>query len=101
MGDVESIEYVWRDRARVASEAADELEDLANQLSTTMVRNSFGVGCVEGDVLFGRLCAIRDSTVTAFHTQATRAREVADRCLAAAAAYEAADGASAAEVGTS
>ncbi|MEZ5211929.1 hypothetical protein MYK68_08170 [Gordonia sp. PP30] len=101
MGDVESIEDVWRDRARVASEAADELEDLANQLESILTRNAFGIGCVEGEVLFERLGQIRNAAVDAFRARSGEARQLSERCLTAAAVYTAADESSAVELGAS
>ena len=55
MSDLVSIAEVWRDRARVAEQAASDLDGLVSAASATIRHNYFGHGCSEGAALFTAL----------------------------------------------
>ena len=84
MTEVESIAAVWRDRARVAEDAANELCELADAAGYLLGTNYFGSGCVEGDVLFGKLGEVLRSWRREAVESSTALNSVALNCRAAA-----------------
>lgn len=91
MSELVSIEAVWRDRAKIAAEAAEELADLADALVTVGSRNVFGIGCAEGQALFDRLRTLVDSGATTITSLSKEAATLAVTCRLAADAYVAVD----------
>lgn len=93
MPEVVSIASVWRDRARVAEEAAAELDELANAAGYVLGANYFGEGCVEGDLLFGALAEYMQSWRGEAAEASVSLRTFAANCRAAVEAFALADGA--------
>ena len=91
MTDLVADAAVWRDRARVADEAAAELDSLATGLRIVMARNSFGHGCVEGETLHSRLREVVQSIAGEIHMASAEAHLHAATCRAAADSYVTAD----------
>ncbi|GAA3965405.1 hypothetical protein GCM10022231_27670 [Gordonia caeni] len=91
MSDLVSIAEVWRDRARVAEQAAADLEGLDTALRSVVARNYFGIECVEGTALYGRLREIVGGVSAEFERLVTASRTLAANSTAAAQAYEVQD----------
>ena len=91
MTDLVADAAVWLDRARMADEAAQELGVLADALRTVVTRNSFGQGCIEGELLYARLREVIGSAAVEIRGSSRSAEHHAAACRAAGAAYVAAD----------
>lgn len=91
MTEVESIAAVWRDRARVAEDAAVELDRLVQAAASTVHWNYFGTDCAEGETLFAQLGASLASWRAEVEKISEAARSVAVNCLVAADSYTLAD----------
>ncbi|WP_454162507.1 hypothetical protein [Gordonia iterans] len=91
MSELVSIEAVWRDRAKIAAEAAEELADLIPALRRVAMRNVLGVGCLEGEALHEKLVDIVNAGGIALRDAARDAQVLAARSRAAADAYVNAD----------
>lgn len=90
--DVVSMEAVWRDRARCAEEAAQELAALVPALRQVAAHNTFGIDCVEGETLHRRLRDIINAGGSELREAVKEAQALAARCRSAVAEYSAADG---------
>lgn len=99
MSDLVSIAEVWRDRARVAEQAASDLDGLVESASNVLLRNYFGTGCSEGLALFNNLKMVLDSWCGEVSGLAGALAGTADRCQKAADTYAAADQSVADEMG--
>lgn len=95
MPEVVSIASVWRDRARVAEEAAAELDRLLLDAGRIVRVNYFGVDCVEGAALFTQLSQYLAGWRTDTAEASEQLRSVANRCDDAGASFTAADDAAA------
>lgn len=91
MSDLVSIAEVWRDRARVAEQAAADLDGLVQSASNTVRQNYFGRDCVEGAALFAQLKRLIEAWCTDVSTISTSLEVTALACRSAAQVYEAAD----------
>lgn len=91
MSDLVSIAEVWRDRARVAEQAASDLDGLVESASNTVRRNYFGRDCVEGAALFAQLKKLLDAWCADVSTISTSLEAKALNCRNTALTYEAAD----------
>lgn len=98
MSDLVSIAEVWRDRARVAEQAASDLDGLAMSATNVVRTNHFGRDCSEGVALFDQLRVLLDGWREDVKSLAIELRSTSARCLQAAQVYEAADAVSTSEV---
>ncbi|MCK0439855.1 hypothetical protein MUG78_10400 [Gordonia alkaliphila] len=94
MTDVVADAAVWLDRARMADEAAQDLDRLLEAASGTVRRNYFGNGCAEGIALFEELHRILSAWQADMGSLTVGLAATAERCRIAAAQYESADQAS-------
>lgn len=94
MTDVVADAAVWLDRARMADEAAQELDELVGALADIARRNVFGIGCAEGQALFEQLNKALNGWRVDTTDVSVGLRGTASRCREAAAAYETVDRAS-------
>jgi hypothetical protein len=93
VSELVSIEAVWRDRAKCAEEAAQELAELSSALRAVLRRNYFGLGCVEGAVLYERLRTIIGGGAEQLSEMSDACRNLAGASRSAAAHYVANDAA--------
>ncbi|MFC0314986.1 type VII secretion target [Gordonia phosphorivorans] len=91
MTDLVADAAVWRDRARVADEAAAELDRLIEAASGVVRANYFGSGCVEGVALFNGLRNELSDCRADLGALAQELASTAARCRIAAETYAAAD----------
>lgn len=91
MTDVVADAAVWLDRARMADEAAHDLGILSDGLRTVVTRNSFGQGCIEGELLYARLREVIGEVAVEIQGSSRAAAHHAAACRAAADAYVSAD----------
>ncbi|AVL99904.1 hypothetical protein C6V83_06070 [Gordonia iterans] len=91
VSELVSIEAVWRDRAKIAAEAAEELADLIPALRRVLSRNTLGEDCAEGEAMYGQLRIVVAGGVDVLRDAMTDAQVLASRCRASASAYAGAD----------
>ncbi|KJR09361.1 hypothetical protein ACN95_09700 [Gordonia sihwensis] len=77
------VQELWRKRAEVAQECADELGELAAALGSVIRTNYFGTGCVEGEGLFHSLQILVRDGVQSLNGQADSAAGLAETATAA------------------
>lgn len=95
MSDLVSMAEVWRDRARVAEQAASDLDRLAMAAINVVRTNHFGMGCPEGAELFDQLRALLDTWRGDIKGLSADLRSTSAGCLHAASMYDEADSAGA------
>ncbi|MFT3663301.1 MAG: hypothetical protein QM809_18625 [Gordonia sp. (in: high G+C Gram-positive bacteria)] len=90
-GEVVSVAQAWRERAKAAEVTAGELEKLVSDLRSVLVRNDFGVDCIEGADLYHQLRNICIAGAEEIRVMGESARVLSARCGSAATSYEIAD----------
>lgn len=93
------VQELWRKRAEVAQECADELGELGFSLGSVVSRNYFGSGCVEGAELYRRLRDVVAAGAAELTRLGQRASVVSSVALSAVNRIESADDSSADDVG--
>ncbi|AUH70457.1 MULTISPECIES: hypothetical protein [Gordonia] len=91
MSELVYVQELWRKRAEVAQECADELGELATALNYVLRANYFGSGCVEGDLLFDALTRVLRGGSRSLARSSTDAASLATASEHAIAEMEAAD----------
>lgn len=93
MTDLVADAAVWRDRARVADEAAAELDSLARAAARLIRWNYFGRDCVEGQALFNELVSLMNYWRVDMSELSAALSRTASACRSSADAYNAVDSA--------
>ena len=91
MSELVYVQELWRKRAEVAQECADELGELAEGLRGVVRRNYFGIGCEEGMGVFGRLSELVCAGAKALDEQAVSALELSRAAVRATVSLSGAD----------
>lgn len=94
MSDLVAIAALWRHRAAVAEEAAEELENLGLQVGQTLRRNDLGTGCAEGEALYLKVRGAASVLSRNLTTLAADATNLSQASLSAASSYVESDDAS-------